>query len=196
MSWTANRTYQDRSRSIPQRTVGVTPLGGRVAGASGMTGTPGRIDALITDGRVVESGVGAAARLGAAVDVRPGFQVYVRESDWGDMEREYRLNREHSEPNVVFPDCCRRSTRWPPTTPTLGRAGRPRLRTRAPCGERAHEGAGMTDDSQASRRVPINLSPMLTAPGVAAWQALDERQPAILLPIGWSEGARRIRGRG
>lgn len=63
---------------------------------------PGRIDALIADRRVVESGVGAAARLGAAVDVRPPFQVYVRESDWVDIEREYRIDRAHSEPNVVF----------------------------------------------------------------------------------------------
>jgi excisionase family DNA binding protein len=63
---------------------------------------PGRIDALIADRRVVESGVGAAARLGAAVDVRPPFQIYVRESDWGDIEREYRIDRAHSEPNVVI----------------------------------------------------------------------------------------------
>jgi hypothetical protein len=63
---------------------------------------PGRVDALIADRRVVESGVGAAARLGAAVDVRPPFQVYVRESDWVDIERDYRIDRAHSEPNVVF----------------------------------------------------------------------------------------------
>lgn len=63
---------------------------------------PGRVDALIADPRVVESGVGAAARLGAAVDVRPPFQVYVRASDWVDVEREYRIDRAHSEPNAVF----------------------------------------------------------------------------------------------
>lgn len=32
----------------------------------------------------------------------------------------------------------------------------------------------MTEASKASRPVAIDLSPMLTAPGVAAWQALDE----------------------
>jgi len=32
----------------------------------------------------------------------------------------------------------------------------------------------VTDDSKASRPVAIDLAPMLTAPGVAAWQALDE----------------------
>jgi hypothetical protein len=32
----------------------------------------------------------------------------------------------------------------------------------------------VTEDSEASRPVAIDLSPMLTVPGVAAWQALDE----------------------
>lgn len=57
---------------------------------------------LIADRRVVESGVGAAARLGAAVDVRPPLQVYVRQSHWAAIGREYRVDRAHSEPNVVF----------------------------------------------------------------------------------------------
>ena len=63
---------------------------------------PARIDALIVDRRVIESGVGAAARLGAAVDLRPPFQVYVRQSHWAGIEREYRIDRSRSEPNVVF----------------------------------------------------------------------------------------------
>jgi excisionase family DNA binding protein len=62
---------------------------------------PGRVDALRGDGRVIESGVGAAARLGAAVDVRPPYHVYVRESDWPSIQREHRVDLEHSEPNVV-----------------------------------------------------------------------------------------------
>jgi excisionase family DNA binding protein len=61
-----------------------------------------RIDALMSDHCVVESGVGAAARLGAAVERRPPFQCYVRRSHWADLQREYRIDRAHSEPNVVF----------------------------------------------------------------------------------------------
>jgi len=63
---------------------------------------PGRIDALRRDGRIIESGVGAAARLGAAVDVRPPYRMYVRESDWPSVQREHRVDLHHSEPNVVF----------------------------------------------------------------------------------------------
>lgn len=63
---------------------------------------PGRLEALSADRRVIESGVGAASLLGAAVDVRPPLQVYVRQSDWAEVDREYRVDREHSEPNVVF----------------------------------------------------------------------------------------------
>lgn len=61
-----------------------------------------RVDALVEDRRVVESGVGAAARLGAAVDVRPPYQMYVRASDWEAIKHDHRLDVEHSEPNVVF----------------------------------------------------------------------------------------------
>ncbi len=66
-----------------------------------------RVDALIADPRVVESGVGAAARLGATVDARPPFRSTcgsreLRPSDWRDIERKYRIDRAHSEQNIMF----------------------------------------------------------------------------------------------
>ncbi len=57
---------------------------------------------LLEDERVVPTGVVAAARLGASVDERPPFQLYVRRGDWDAMQTLYRVDQQHSAPNVVF----------------------------------------------------------------------------------------------
>jgi excisionase family DNA binding protein len=62
---------------------------------------PATHPSLLHDALVVPSGVVAAAALGAPVDERPPFQIYVRHHDWPTISAKYRADEKHFEPNVV-----------------------------------------------------------------------------------------------
>ena len=61
---------------------------------------PGSINRLLADKRVVISGATAAAHHGAAVQDRPPHAIYVRRSDYHDLESEYRL-KEGGDANLI-----------------------------------------------------------------------------------------------
>lgn len=79
--------------------------------------SPGKFSALLADGRVVVSGVAAAAQHGAAVDEHPPHIIYVQRSDVGSVISDYRIDENHSSPNVVVwvvDDSC-----WPFDAPVV-----------------------------------------------------------------------------
>lgn len=64
--------------------------------------SPGKFSSLLADSRVVVSGVAAAGRHGAAVDENPPHVVYVRRSDLDSVISKYRIDRDHSSPNLIM----------------------------------------------------------------------------------------------